>query len=30
MSLDLLVHSVPVELRLSHDFTDVLQVPVAA
>jgi putative radical SAM enzyme (TIGR03279 family) len=30
MSLDLLVHSVPVELRRSHDFTDVLQVPVAA
>jgi putative radical SAM enzyme (TIGR03279 family) len=30
MSLDLLAHSVPVEIRLSHDFTDVLQVPVAA
>ncbi|HEX5964064.1 MAG TPA: DUF512 domain-containing protein, partial [Gemmatimonadales bacterium] len=30
MSLDLLSRSVPVELRLSHDFTDVLQVPVAA
>ncbi len=30
MSLDLLVHSVPVELRLSHDFTDVLHAPVAA
>lgn len=30
MSLDLLIRSVPVEIRLSHDFTDVLQVPVAA
>jgi NifB/MoaA-like Fe-S oxidoreductase len=30
MSLDLLTRSVPVELRLSHDFTDVLQMPVAA
>jgi len=30
MSLDLLVSSIPVEIRLSHDFTDVLQVPVAA
>ncbi len=30
MSLDLLVRSVPVEIRLSHDFTDVLQVPVPA
>jgi NifB/MoaA-like Fe-S oxidoreductase len=30
MSLDLLTQSVPVELRLSHDFTDVLQMPVAA
>ena len=30
MSADLLSLSVPVELRFSHDFTDVLQVPVAA
>jgi NifB/MoaA-like Fe-S oxidoreductase len=30
MSFDLLTRSVPVELRLSHDFTDVLQMPVAA
>jgi NifB/MoaA-like Fe-S oxidoreductase len=30
MSLDLLTHSTPVELRLSHDFTDVLQVAVHA
>ena len=30
MSLDLLAKSVPVEIRLSHDFTDVLLVPVAA
>ena len=30
MSLDLLSRSIPVEIRLSHDFTDVLQVPVAA
>ena len=30
MSLDLLIRSVPVDIRLSHDFTDVLQVPVAA
>ena len=30
MSLDLLIRSVPVEIRPSHDFTDVLQVPVAA
>ncbi len=30
MSFDVLTHSVPVELRLSRDFTDVLQVPVAA
>jgi NifB/MoaA-like Fe-S oxidoreductase len=30
MSLDLLTGSVPVELRLSHDFTDVLQIPVPA
>ena len=30
MSLDLLIHSVPVELRLSHDFADVLHMPVAA
>ncbi|HEU4681883.1 MAG TPA: DUF512 domain-containing protein [Gemmatimonadales bacterium] len=30
MSLDLLSSSIPVEIRLSHDFTDVFQVPVAA
>jgi hypothetical protein len=30
MSFDVLTHSVPVEVRLSKDFTDVLQVPVAA
>ncbi len=30
MSLDLLSGSIPVEIRLSHDFTDVFQVPVAA
>ncbi len=30
MSFDLLSSSVPVEVRLSHDFTDVFQVPVAA
>ncbi|HET9465382.1 MAG TPA: DUF512 domain-containing protein [Gemmatimonadales bacterium] len=30
MSLDLLAHSVPVEIRLSRDFTDVLQPPDAA
>ncbi len=30
MSLDLLTRSVPVEIRLSHDFTDVLQAPAAA
>jgi NifB/MoaA-like Fe-S oxidoreductase len=30
MSLDLLSRSIPVEIRLSYDFTDVLQVPVAA
>jgi putative radical SAM enzyme (TIGR03279 family) len=30
MSLELLTGSVPVELRLSHDFTDVLQIPVPA
>jgi hypothetical protein len=30
MSLDLLIRSVPVELRLSHDFTDALRIPVAA
>ncbi len=30
MSLELLIRSVPVEVRLSHDFTDVLQAPVAA
>jgi putative radical SAM enzyme (TIGR03279 family) len=30
MSLDLLSRSIPVEIRLSHDFTDVLQIPVAA
>ena len=30
MSFDVLTHSVPVEVRLSRDFTDVLQVPVAA
>jgi putative radical SAM enzyme (TIGR03279 family) len=30
MSFDLLLESVPVEVRLSKDFTDVLQVPVAA
>ena len=30
MSFDLLSRSVPVELRLSHDFTDVLRTPVAA
>jgi hypothetical protein len=30
MSFDALTHSVPVEVRLSRDFTDVLQVPVAA
>ncbi len=30
MSFDLLAQSVPVEIRLSHDFTDVLQSPVAA
>jgi NifB/MoaA-like Fe-S oxidoreductase len=30
MSLDLLTHSVPVELRLSRDFTDVLHGQVAA
>ena len=30
MSLELLSCSIPVEIRLSHDFTDVFQVPVAA
>lgn len=30
MSFDLLAGSIPVEIRLSHDFTDVLQAPVAA
>ena len=30
MSLDLLSRSIPVAIRLSHDFTDVLQIPVAA
>jgi NifB/MoaA-like Fe-S oxidoreductase len=30
MSFDVLTHSVPVEVRLSRDFTDVLQLPVAA
>jgi hypothetical protein len=30
MSFDVLTHSVPVEIRLSHDFADVLQIPVAA
>lgn len=30
MSLEVLTRSVPVEIRLSHDFTDVLQVSVAA
>jgi putative radical SAM enzyme (TIGR03279 family) len=30
MSLDLLTRSVPVEIRLSHDFTDALHAPVAA
>lgn len=30
MSLDLLSRSVPVEIRPSHDFTDVLRMPVAA
>ena len=30
MSLDLLMQSVPVELRLSRDFTDVLRTPIAA
>ena len=30
MSFDLLARSVPVEIRLSHDFTDVLRMPVAA
>ena len=30
MSLELLTRSVPVEVRLSQDFTDALQVPVAA
>jgi hypothetical protein len=30
MSFEVLTHSVSVEVRLSRDFTDVLQVPVAA
>ena len=30
MSLDLLRRSIPVEIRLSKDFTDALQMPVAA
>jgi uncharacterized protein DUF512 len=30
MSFDVLTHSVPTEVRLSRDFADVLQVPVAA
>jgi len=30
MSFDVLTHSLAVEVRLSKDFTDVLQVPVAA
>ena len=30
MSFEMLPHSVPIEVRLSKDFTDVLQMPVAA
>jgi hypothetical protein len=30
MSFEVLTHSVPAEVRLSKDFTDVLQLPVAA
>jgi hypothetical protein len=30
MSLDLLAHAVPMELRLSKDFADALHEPVAA
>jgi len=30
MSFDVLTHSVPFEIRLSHDFADVLHIPVAA